>query len=190
VAAAVVKLWFSNDPKETALPDLIQHSLTEIAMVGANQIFEKLREFSRELARGLAAAATALEVSEPPAEAELTSVVREMPRFDLGAVEVELRKDLFAVFGRSLTERRVRSKLKAQIGPAVDEAFQRYGRTLEVWIRRAMGELQRRFDSHADAYRAQLERLTATKETGVEEVEAVRRDLAAISQPKVAEPAR
>ena len=83
---------------------------------------------------------------------------------------------------------RVQKKLKAQIGPGVDEAFQRYGRMLQLWIRRTIAELQRRFDSHADAYRVQLERLTTAKEAGVEETEAIRRDLSALSGSRVQQP--
>lgn len=184
-ASDVASHWFSENSEEKDLAEIIHHSLTETANVGGNQIFEKLQEFSKELSRGLGAAASALEVSEAPAEKDLTSVVREMPRFDLGTVEVKLRKDFLAVLGRGFTEGRIRNKLRARIGPSVGEAFQRYGRMLELWIRKTMSELQRRFDSHADAYRAQLERLTATKETGVEEVEAVRRDLAAISSAQL-----
>ena len=186
-ASAVASKWFSKDPKDLDLAELVNHSLTETATVGANQVFDKLQGFSRELLRGLASAAGALEVTEAATEKELTGVVREMPRFDLGVLVIELRKDFLTALGRGVTEHRVRNKLRAQIGPAVDEAFQRYGRMLELWIRRTLGELQRRFDLHADAYRAQLERLTTTKETGVDEVEAVQRDLAALSEFRIAE---
>jgi hypothetical protein len=181
----VAEQWFGREPKVQDLPELVHHSLTETATVGANQIFEKLQEFSRELSRGLTSAAGALGANNVPNEEELTGVVREMPRFDLGPLAIELRRDPLAVLGRGMTERRVRNKLSAQIGPAVDEAFQRYGRMLELWIRRTLSELQRRFDSHADAYRAQLERLTATKEASTEHVEAVRQDLAALSAPRL-----
>jgi hypothetical protein len=32
---------------------------------------------------------------------------------------------------------------------------------LEAWTRRMLAELQRRFDAHADGYRAHLDRITA-----------------------------
>ncbi len=60
---------------------------------------------------------------------------------------------------------------------------------LELWIRKTIAELQRRFDSEADTYRAQFERLTSAKESGVEEAEAARRDLEALSRFRVHEPA-
>ena len=187
-AAAVAGDWFKKDGKGAEIGELVHHSLTETASVGANQIFEKLQEFGRDLSRALTGAAGALEASDLPGENELASVVKEMPVFDPGTLDIALQRDFLAVLGRGLTERRVKKKLQAQIGPVVDAAFQGYGRMLELWIRKTIAELQRRFDSHADAYRAQLERLTNTKEAGVEETEAVRRDLAALSDTRVHEP--
>ena len=186
-ATAVTDHWLNKPAGETDIRELVSHSLAETATVGANQIFEKLQEFARTLSEALGGAAGVLEVKAPPGKEELTSAVKEMPRFDAGPVTVSLRKDLLAVLGRGLTEARVKKKLKDQIGSAMDEAFQRYGRMLELWVRRTMTELQRRFDSHADAYRAQLERLSSTKEPGVEEAEAIRRDLDILSVSRVQE---
>lgn len=186
-ASAVVGKWLSKDGNGEDIRELVNRSLAGTAAVGANQIFDKLQEFGRDLSRALGGAAKALEASNLPSEEELTTVVKEMPRFDPGPLDIVLERDFLTVLSRGLTERRVKKKLKAQIGSAVDEAFQGYGRMLELWIRRTIAELQRRFDSHADAYRAQLERLTTTREAGAEESEAIRRDLSALSGSRVQE---
>lgn len=186
-AFAVVGKWLSKDGNGEDIRELVNRSLAGTAAAGANQIFDKLQEFGRDLSRALAGAAKALEASNLPSEEELTTVVKEMPRFDPGPLDIVLERDFLTVLGRGLTERRVKKKLKAQIGSAVDEAFQGYGRMLELWIRRTIAELQRRFDSHADAYRAQLERLTTTREAGAEESEAIRRDLSTLSGSRVQE---
>ena len=59
---------------------------------------------------------------------------------------------------------------------------------LESWSRRTLAELHRQFDAHADAYRAQLERLTGEGEAGPEETEAIRRDLETLSRFHSAQP--
>ena len=187
-ASAVADQWFDKEKKYADIREVVNRSLTETATVGANQIFDKLQEFARGLSGALAGAANVLEVRDVPSEEEIMTVVKEMPRLDLGPLDIELQRDFLAVLGRALAQRRVRKKLKAQIGPGVDEAFQRYGRMLQLWIRRTIAELQRRFDSHADAYRAQLERLTTAKEAGVEETEAIQRDLSALSGSRVQQP--
>jgi GTP-binding protein EngB required for normal cell division len=186
-ATAVVSQWFSGEAKPAGVGELVHRSLTGTASFGVNQIFEKIREFARILSLALTGSANALGIKDLPPEEELTGVIKEMPVFDPGPLEIVLQRDFLAALGRGLTERRVKKKLTAQIGPAVDQAFQGYGRMLELWIRRTMAELQRRFDSHADAYRAQLERLTNSQETGVEETEAVRRALAALASSRTKE---
>jgi hypothetical protein len=57
----------------------------------------------------------------------------------------------------------VAAKLKAEVSRELETAFANYGRALEAWVRRSLGELQERFDAKADAYRAQLARLTEWK---------------------------
>jgi hypothetical protein len=47
-------------------------------------------------------------------------------------------------------------------------------------VRKTFTDLQERFDSYADAYRAHLDRLAANK-PGVEDEEALREDLAALA---------
>jgi len=186
-ASAVAGQWLNKSEEETDVGELVSHSLVETATVGANQIFEKLQEFAGTLSEALGVAAGFLEVTTPPGKEELPNLIKEMPRLDAGPLTVSLQKDLLAVLGRGLTEARVKKKLRDQIGSTVDEAFQRYGRMLELWIRRTVAELQRRFDSHADAYRAQLERLSAAETPAENEVEAIQRDLSILSTSRVQE---
>jgi GTPase Era involved in 16S rRNA processing len=187
-ASAIAGQWLSKSAEEeTDIVELVSHTLAETATAGANQIFEKLQGFAGTLSEALGVAVGVLEVTTPPGKEELTSIVQEMPRFDSGPLTVSLQKNLLAVLGRGLTEARIKKKLKNQIGPAVDDAFQRYGRMLELWIRRAVAELQRRFDSHADAYRAQLERFSAAETPAENEVEAIQRDLSILSSSRVQE---
>lgn len=188
-AAGISQQWCEKGVKDEEIVDLVRRSLAETATTGANQVFEKLQEFSRDLSRALAGASNALEASQAPNPDELLNIVKEMPLFDPGPLEIEVRRDFLYVLGQRLTKRRIKNKLENQVGQPVHEAFQRYGRLLEMWTRKTIAELQRRFDSQADTYRAQFERLTSAKETGVEEAEAVRRDLEALSRFRAPAPA-
>ena len=117
-----------------------------------------------------------------PRDEDLATVINEMPRFDAGPLEVNFQRNLLALLGKALTKWRIEKKLGVQIGPAVDEAFNRYGRLMESWSRRTLAELHRQFDAHADGYRAQIERLTGASEAAPEETERMRRDLEALSR--------
>lgn len=185
-ASAVTEQWLNKGTGVTNVSELIGRSLAATATVGGNQIFERLQEFARTLSAALNGAAGVLEVKDMP-DVELSGLIKEMPRFDPGPLEVAVQRDVLAVLGRGLTAARIKKKLRDQIGSAVEEAFQRYGRMLELWTRRTLAELQRKFDSHADPYRAQIERLSTAKGPDGDETEAIRRDLSALSGPRVQE---
>jgi hypothetical protein len=113
---------------------------------------------------------------------ELTSVLKEMPRIDLGMFYLDLRPTLGMRLGKGLATRQIETKLRAQIGPNVAEAFSSYGRMLEAWIRRMLAELQRHFDAQADGYRAQLRSATISAGTTQLDEEALKRDLEQLEQ--------
>ena len=106
----------------------------------------------------------------------------EMPRFDAGAVEAyaqppPLILKLGAGWARIWAERRLRD----QIGEQASAAFASYGKILQTWVRRKFAELQSRFDSYADGYRAQFDRLANQQAGSPEEEAALRRDLEALA---------
>jgi GTP-binding protein EngB required for normal cell division len=187
-ALEVAECWLSKHDNEIDRKDILVRNLTETAAEGANQIFNNIQALAQVLSLALAGAGNALEAKDVPRDDNLGSVVKEMPRFDPGPIEVALRRDIFTVLGRGFTRRRIEKKIQGQVGPAVDGAFQRYGRMLESWSRRTLAELQRQFDAHADGYRAQLERLTGAGEDGPEEIEAIRRDLETLSRFHAGQP--
>ena len=121
-----------------------------------------------------------------PSEGELASVLKEMPRMDLGTLDLDLRPNLWTNVWQGLAKRRVESRLRAQIGPTVTEAFSSYGSMLEAWTRRMLAEFERRFDAHADGYRAHLDRITAQGGATPLEKETIQRDLDILARPEAA----
>lgn len=180
-ASAVVDQWLNENKEGAVVSEIVRRSLAETVTTGSDQIFEKLQEFSCDLLRALTEAADALEASQPPNPDELQNIVKERPLFDPGPLEIDIRQDFFPQWGGSSQSTALRASSK-QVGQPVKEAFQRYGRLIELWVRKTNAELQRRLDSQADTYRAPFERLISAKETGVEEAEAIRLDLDALSR--------
>jgi GTP-binding protein EngB required for normal cell division len=180
-AHAVGESWARREPRAIAVEALVVSKVTHAAADKAKEIPRATEALARDLSRALEDAAGALGVTEPPDAEDLTAVLKEMPRFDPGSLKVVLRPDRLKVFGKKFTTRRVERKLLTQIGPMLGGAFESYGRMLQAWVRRTFGELQRQFDAHADAYRAQLGRLSDEGVVGAEELPAIRRDLEAIS---------
>ena len=186
-AGEIAQAWLGKDGKHTDASGIVNQNLAKISVEGANQIHSKIQALSQDLSRALAGAATALGVAVPRDE-DLTAVVKEMPRLDPGPLEISVRRDFLILLGKAITRRRVENTLGHQIGPAVDEAFHRYGRLMESWSRRTLAELHRQFDAHADGYRAQIERLTGGSEARPEEMEKIQRDLSTLSRFESAQP--
>jgi hypothetical protein len=122
-----------------------------------------------------------------PDKNELTAVLTGMPRLDLGNLSIDFRiNDLVLRMSRGWAKRRLARTLWRQAGPDIAAAFSTHGKLLEAWIRRTFADLEARFDSYADAYRAQMDRLANYQPGSVEDENAVRRDLAALEARVVA----
>jgi len=99
----------------------------------------------------------------------------------LGSVIIEVGPSAAAsLLGRRWAIARVERKIRSQAGNQITEAVRIHARVLQAWVRKTFTELQERFDSYADAYRAHLDRLVADK-PGVEDEQALREDLVALA---------
>jgi GTP-binding protein EngB required for normal cell division len=181
VAARILDHWQQNSHSGANIGAIVTDTLTHVAAQQARAVFEALDSLAKDLSRVLEAAARALDLPDAPGEGELNSVLKEMPRIDLGTVDVELRPNALTNLWRGLARRQLESKLRAQIGPAVEESFSSYGRMLEAWARRIQAELQRRFDVYADTYRAHLDHMTVGGGATPQEKDGIQRDLASLT---------
>jgi hypothetical protein len=129
----------------------------------------------------LAKAAAALELENRPERDELLEVLRNMPRCDLGSLELAIGAGAAAsIFGRRFAAARMERRIRSQAGKQMAAAVGIYARLLESWVRKTFTELQERFDSFAGAYRAHLDRLAANR-AGLEDEPSLRDDLAALA---------
>jgi predicted NBD/HSP70 family sugar kinase len=160
-ASQILERWRQNSHAGADIGALVADALAQVAAEKARLAFGTLDALAQELAQALQTAAKALDLQDVPSEGELGSVLKEMPRMDLGTLDLNLRPSIWINVWKGQAQRRVESRLRAQIGHTVAEAFSSYGRMLEAWTRRMLAELQRRFDAHADGYRAHLDRITA-----------------------------
>jgi hypothetical protein len=176
-ASRIVERWRQGRNAEAGLVAAAVH---ETAVGAANQLYIGLEGLARELTGALEQAAQQLDVTEIPHEQELVLALREMPQLDFAGEPGPLRRSPFVWVARPLLQARLESRLRRLFGREVSEAFLSYRRLLQAWARRAIAGMQARFDSHADTYRAQLDRLLGSSEASPEAAEAIRRDLADI----------
>jgi hypothetical protein len=181
-ASQVVEHWRQKDPTGSPIEEVVASSLARVAADYANVLYSALESLGRDLVHALRHAAAALDLNDAPADEEVLSALREMPRLDLGEFHLDLRPSLVASLSRGLATRLAEGKLRAQFGSAVSEAFRSYAKLLEAWAAKTNKELEGRFNAHADTYRAQLERLAGTGGASREEEGEIRRDLQSLEQ--------
>ena len=137
----------------------VKSKLERTAAEGVSQIVTAIEEAVRAAENALGRTAEGLRREDRPQGNELIGVMSNLPRFDLGSLEISLSSPGSALWGRRWAVRRIRKRIEEQAGTQIDEAVRVYARVMEAWVRKTFTELQERFDSYADAYRAQLERL-------------------------------
>jgi GTP-binding protein EngB required for normal cell division len=159
----------------------IKNLLEEAAAEPAAQIASAIQEAARNAGGVLAKTAMALDLANRPEQDELLDVLKNMPRFDLGNLEIEVGPSAVAsLLGRRWAAARVERRINSQAGNQITDAVRIYARVLHTWVRKTFTALQEQFDNYAGAYRAHLDRLAADK-SGVEDEQALRDDLAAFA---------
>jgi GTP-binding protein EngB required for normal cell division len=169
--------------------DIVKNKLEQATAAKAAQIASAIEEAARNAGSALARTAMALELENGPDRDELLDVLKNMPRFDLGNLEIEVvRSGAAALAGRRWATARVERRIRAQAGDRITDAVGIYARVLQSWVRKTFTGLQEQFDSFADAYRAHLDRMAANR-TGVEDEQALHEDLAALAATARKDPA-
>jgi GTP-binding protein EngB required for normal cell division len=178
-ARHLIAAWASGT---SATSDGLIHSkLEQAAADRANQMASAIQEVAGNAGSALARTAAALELENMPEQNELLDVLKNMPRLDLDNLEIEVGPSATAsLLGRRWATARVERRIRFQAGKQITEAVGIYARVLQAWVRKTFTELQERFDSYADAYRAHLGRLAANK-NGVEDQQALRDALATLA---------
>ena len=159
----------------------IGNMLEQAAAEPAAQIASAIQNAARNAGSVLLKTATALDLANRPERDELLDVLKNMPRFDLGNLEIAIGPSALAsLLGRRWAAARVERRINSQAGNQITDAVAIYARVLHSWVRNTFTQLQEQFDSYAGAYRAHLDRL-AENRTGVEDEQALRDDLAALA---------
>jgi len=163
-------------------PILIRTTLEQVVGEMAAQIPSLIQQTAASAGRTLVRVAKAMKLENRPDEDELLDVIKNMPRFDPGNLDIEVAPSrLTPVLGRQWAIRRLEARINSEAGQTIGDAVEIYARITKAWVRKGFAELQERFDSYADVYRAQLDRLVAGKSAELEDAAALQNDLALLA---------
>lgn len=129
----------------------------------AQEIHEKLKALVENAATGLISAAETLGLPQPAVDEDTTRLLRGMPVFEPGALDLEFTPpQLVLRLGGPFARRAFARRLESKVRDRLLHDVQLYGDVLKVWSEWSLGQTKRWFASQADSYRAQADRLLGT----------------------------
>lgn len=176
-ASEVATQWLSGDSQAIDPVSVVKYSLIQVSVEKAQELQGLLKQLTQALTQVLNDTRDTLDAGNMSVKGELTSSIREMPRLDMGTLALDLRRPFLLNISKQLAVHQIEKSLQQQIGTTVSEAFRSYQKLLKAWVTRTLAELQGQFDSDADTYRAQLERLTGAVGSSQQEKTAIRYNL-------------
>ena len=190
-AATLVESWSKQGAGDEAVEGIVRNAVTWTVQEQTESLRRRMDAMTHKLHETLRATAKVLEVEDVPGEQEFSGVVREMPAFDPGQLNIHLKRPfLFGLLGGNISRSIVTKRLAGMVGGQLTKSLSAYHALLYDWSERTLGQIQRRFDAYANSYRAQVERLVGDHVSPAEQESTIRRDLEGLggvrSEPTVA----
>jgi len=177
-AATLVESWSKQGANDEEVPQIVRNTVIGAVQEQTDSLRRRMEAMSHKLHETLRATAKVLEVEDAPAEQEFSALVREMPSFDLGAMDVRLpRPVVVSLLGTNLSTSLVAKRLYSRMGDQLAKALSAYHALLYDWSDRTLSQIQRRFDAYANSYRAQIQRLVGDNAQSAGQESTIRRDL-------------
>jgi GTP-binding protein EngB required for normal cell division len=176
-AAALVESW-SKQCATGSLTMLVRNAVTWSVQEQTESLRRRMDAMAHKLHETLVTTAKVLEVDDVPGTQEFSGLVREMPAFDVGQMNVEMgRPFLLNLLGENISRSIVTKRLAGMIGEQIGKLLSAYHALLYDWSDRTLNQIQRRFDAYANSYRAQVERLVGDHLSPAGQENTIRRDL-------------
>jgi phosphoserine phosphatase len=145
-------------------------------------LHEHIRSLAASLETELARVAQELGIPSAPEAGEIAPALRETPVFEFERPLKLPRASFARLFGQAAARHRLAARLAAEIGAEWEQSLRTYFALLRSWCEHSIEQIRRRFDSFAEAYRAQAERALAGTQLTAEEERAIVSDLEALGK--------
>ncbi len=184
-AETVASLWSTE--QEVDCSEVLSNMATEVALEMAAEVRVELLKVQTLLQQELSKAATLLR-STDTSRSEDFQVLSEMPVFHMNRQNRFASRPLLSNLGQWFRVRAASRTLETQ-ADSLSQALESFSRLLYSWGLDASSDLERRFDSFANRYRAQLERLLLDRNRPTVDYDCASSDLQSLATMFVAEPA-
>ena len=184
-AATLLEAWSKEGAAGDAAPEVLVKAISGTVQEQSDALRQRIEALAHKLYETLRSTAKVLGIEDVPAEQELSNAVREMPAFDLGRIDVSVKRPLFlALLGEKAYGPIMTKRLARTVGGQLNRSLSAYRALLYDWSDRTLGLVQRRFDAYANGYRAQVERLVGDRASPLEQEGAIQRDLETLDEAR------
>ena len=136
-AATVVESWSKQGAGDEAVPGIVRNAVIWTVQEQTESLRRRMDAMAHKLHETLGATAKVLEVEDVPGEQEFAGVVREMPAFDSGDLNIDLtRPFLFSLLGENISRSIVTKRLAGMIGGQLTKSLSAYHSLLYDWSER------------------------------------------------------
>jgi GTP-binding protein EngB required for normal cell division len=169
-SAAVVAFWSEKSAPQTAAGVVARSTMVESIQERVHAWKDRVNTLARDLSADLRSSALALDISDVPPESEFLSLVRDLPVFDAPTIDLHIARPTVALLlGKRFAKGQVARVLEAQVKAPLTAAMETYTGLLNKWTERVLKQFKSCFDSYADGYRAQAERILGGHALSTEE---------------------
>lgn len=112
-------------------------------------------------------------------------LMRDAPRFEIGVIPGKISLAHWNWLGNWMIRFLARNSLRESLGPSLKQELHQYGRALSQWSEQMTRKVQALMNSYADAYRAQINRITGISPEAVASPE-MEHDLALLLRSGIA----
>ena len=168
--------WYELHPGDAIAGRLLDEWIRDAVGERLNSQIGHVREVVERTVLSLQGVAEGLRNDEIPSAEELTSGLRNLPRFELAELPGGVGAGGWRWLGRRAVRSALHRGLQENAGSMLQEALRRYGYALREWSDRAIARMDAVVRSYADTYRAQIHRMTGMEEQSKDRGQ-VQRDL-------------
>lgn len=147
----------SGGARSIAAHDLAEWTI-EVVHSQVDSRITQTRLTIREAVEGLQKAGAELARSDVPLMEEAESLLRDVPRFEMGTLTGEIRATRWKWLGRHIIRTLLMRQLQLNFARLLSDELHRYGQALRLWSEQMTRRLTTLTNSYAEAYRAQLNR--------------------------------
>jgi GTP-binding protein EngB required for normal cell division len=185
MSASLIQGWSERPAEAISTNKIVDDSILEFAQRRVKKLQDSLEALAIQLRDDLRRSAADLSIADMPSDDEFTSLVRGTPVFDPGANSARVsRPRISLIFGKQYAERRLARRLFNELGEPVSKAVGIYSGVLKEWVRLVTSQLERRFETYAERYRAQAERSLGGARLTAEEVNVIEENLKTLRVPQ------